>query len=276
MTKAIAPVISEAIDYIVTHWQDQPELDFLARRAGYDTTHFQKSFSDMVGLSPKKLCQYMKARHAREMLLRGYSTLDAAYAAGLSGNGRLHDLCVTTVAATPGEIQRKGAGLTIRYAYHPTPVGDVLIAETEKGLCWLGFVVDGDRNPAMQRMHRTWANANFVEDARGTAETAHKIICIWQGAEQSKLHLHLYGTNFQIQVWQALLKIPGGSTVSYQTVAQSIGKPKASRAVGSAVGANPISLLIPCHRVIQASGIIENYGWGTPRKKLILALEQEQ
>lgn len=265
--------ISDAIDYIAQHWQDQPGLDFLARRAGYDPTHFQKSFTSMVGLSPKKLCQYMNARYAREMLLKGYSTLDAAYAAGLSGNGRLHDLFITINAATPGEVQRRGQGLVIRYAYHPTPVGDVLIAETAKGLCWLGFVVDGNREMAMDRMFKTWESAEFKEDKAGTAGTAEKILEIWRGNKDTRLNLHLYGTNFQMQVWQALLKIPCGAAVSYKNVADYIGRPKASRAVGSAVGANPVSLLIPCHRVIQQSGIIENYGWGTPRKKLILAME---
>lgn len=273
MTRRTEHIISEAIDYIAAHWQDQPDLDLLARRAGYDVTHFQKSFTGMVGLSPKKLLRYMNARHARDMLLQGYPTLDAAYAAGLSGNGRLHDLFVTIESATPGEVKGRGAGMIIRYGFHPTPFGDVLIAETKKGLCWLGFIVDGDRAPAMQRMNEIWSRAQLVEDVQGTAATAQKILAVWNGKEQSRLNLHLYGTNFQIQVWQALLKIPCGATVSYQTVARAIGKPKACRAVGSAIGANPISLLIPCHRVIQASGIIENYGWGTPRKKLILAME---
>lgn len=276
MSKTAEQAVSDAIDYIAANWQDQPDLEMLAKRAGYDPTHFQKSFTSMVGLSPKKLCQYMNARHAREMLLKGYSTLDAAYAAGLSGNGRLHDLFVTTEAATPGEVKSKGAGMTIRYAYHPTPVGDALIAETDKGVCWLGFVVDGDRDPALERMKKTWVNANLIEDAEGTESSAEKILNIWSGIENPKLNLHLYGTNFQIQVWQAMLKIPCGATVSYKALAQSIGKPAACRAVGSAVGANPISLLIPCHRVIQASGIIENYGWGTPRKKLILSVEAMQ
>ena len=187
----------------------------------------------------------------------------------------MHDLFVTIEAATPGEVRQKGQGLTIHYAYHPTPVGEVLIAQTDKGLCWLGFVVDEDRMPPMLQMKATWAQAHFIEDIAATRPTADKIIAIWQGTQKDKLPLHLYGTNFQVQVWQALLRIPCGATVSYQTVAQSIGRPAASRAVGTAVGANPISLLIPCHRVIQSSGIIENYNWGTPRKKLILALEQD-
>ncbi|MBI2235027.1 MAG: methylated-DNA--[protein]-cysteine S-methyltransferase [Micavibrio aeruginosavorus] len=266
-------VISEAIDYIAAHWQEQPDLEFLARRAGYDATHFQKSFTAMVGLSPKKLCQYMNARHARDLLLDGYSTLESAYAAGLSGNGRLFDLFVNVEAATPGEVQKKGRGLSVRYGFHPTPAGDILIAETERGICWLGFVVDEDRAVPMQRLREYWPQAQFIEDRGGTALSARRIVTVWRGGDSPKLDLHLYGTNFQIQVWQALMKIPCGATVSYQTIAQALGKPKASRAVGSAVGANPISLLIPCHRVIQSSGIIENYGWGTPRKKLILGIE---
>lgn len=265
--------ISEAIDYIVAHWQEQPDLEALAKRAGYDATHFQKTFTKMVGLSPKKLVQYMNARHARDFLLNGYSTLEAAYAAGLSGNGRLFDLFVNIDAATPGEVQRKGAGLDISYGYHPTPMGDILIAQTERGICWLGFVVDGDRDVPMQRLRKYWTKAVFIEDAEATRPAAEKILTIWRGEQESKLNIHLYGTNFQIQVWQALLKIPCGGAVSYQHVAEYLGKPTASRAVGGAVGSNPVSLLIPCHRVIQSTGIIENYGWGTPRKKLMLALE---
>ncbi len=266
--------ISDSIDYIAAHWREQPDLEFLAERAGYDPTHFQKTFTAMVGLSPKKLVQFMNARHARDLLLEGYATLDAAYAAGLSGNGRLFDLLVTVEAATPGEVQRKGQGLRIRYGYHPTPMGDILIAETEKGLCWLGFLVEEDRDVPLGRLHDYWPRAEFIEDMQGTAATARKIIDLWKGAG-GKLNLHLYGTNFQIQVWRALLRIPCGGAVSYKAVADYIGKPAASRAVGSAVGANPVSLLIPCHRVIQSSGIVENYGWGTPRKKLILGLEAE-
>lgn len=275
MTDIAEQVVSDAIDYIVSHWQAQPDLESLARRAGYDQTHFQKIFSKMVGLSPKKLLQYMNARHAREFLLEGYSTLEAAYAAGLSGNGRLFDLLVTVEAATPGDVQKKGQGLDILYGYHPSPLGDMLVAQTVRGICWLGFVVDQDRDIPLQRLLAYWPQAAFKQDQQATARTAQVILALWRGRADSKLNLHLYGTNFQIQVWQALLKIPSGGAVSYQDVASHLGKPKASRAVGGAVGANPISLLIPCHRVIQSSGIIENYGWGTPRKKLILALEAQ-
>lgn len=271
-TEVLEQAVSEAIDYIAAHWRDQPDLDFLARRAGYDVTYFQKSFTAMVGLSPKKLVQCMNARHARDLLLEGYATLDAAYESGLSGNGRLFDLLVTVEAATPGEVQRKGRGLHIRYGYHPTPMGDILIAQTERGVCWLGFLVDGDRAVPFSRLHAYWPLAEFIEDPEITAETARRIVDLWRGREEN-LNIHLYGTNFQIQVWRALLKIPCGGTVSYKSIADHLGKPAASRAVGGAVGANPVSLLIPCHRVIQSSGIIENYGWGTPRKRLILGME---
>ena len=218
-------VISETIDYIAAHWQDQPDLEFLAGRAGYDVTHFQKYFTRMVGLSPKKLVQFMNAIHARDLLLDGHSTLDAAYAAGLSGNGRLFDLFVNVEAATPGEVQKKGRGLVIRYGYHPTPLGEILIAETARGICWLGFVVEQDRTVPMQRLRKYWLQAEFVEDEAGTSLSAQRIMTAWRGGETPRLNLHLYGTNFQIQVWQALMKIPCGATVSYQTVAQAIGRP---------------------------------------------------
>lgn len=273
MTDIPMQAVADAIDYIVTHWQDQPDLDALARRAGYDPTHFQKIFSKLVGISPKKLGQYMHARHAREFLLEGYSTLDAAYAAGLSGNGRLFDLMVNIEAATPGEVRKKGEGLLICYGFHPSPLGDILYAQTTRGLCWLGFVMEGDRDVPLQRLYAYWPRAQFVEDRALTAVSAQRLLAMWRGEADPRMNIHLYGTNFQIQVWRALLKIPCGGAVSYLDVAHHIGKPKASRAVGGAVGANPISLLIPCHRVIQASGIIDNYGWGTPRKKLILAME---
>ena len=265
-------IISNAIDYIAAHWRDRPGLEFLAARAGYETTHFQKLFTRMTGVSPQKMVQYMAAHHARDLLLRQYSTLDAAYDSGISGNARLHDAMVNIIAATPGDVKRKGAGLVIRYGYHPTPMGDMLIAQTNRGLCWLGFVVDEDRTVPMARLRRDWELADFVADQCATVETAQKILDIWHGRD-AHVTLHLYGTNFQLQVWQALLKIPCGASVSYKAVADAIGKPTASRAVGSAVGANPVSLLIPCHRVIQSSGVVENYGWGTPRKKLILGLE---
>lgn len=266
--------IAQAIDYLVAHYQDQPELEELAARFGYEPTYFLKLFQDHVGLSPKKFIQYLSMRSAKDFLLNGASTLDAAYQAGLSGNGRLHDLFVACEAATPGEVKARGRGMTIRYGFHPSLLGELMVAETDKGICWLGFQVRESREAAISRMKKQWANAEFIEDKKAAKKIADDILTIWSGSpSKGKLRLHLFGTNFQIQVWQAMLKIPSGTTVSYQTICHAIEKPAACRAVGSAVGANPISLLIPCHRVIQSTGIIENYGWGSPRKKALLAAE---
>lgn len=277
MTELVETVIAEAIDYLVANWQDQPDLDHLARRAGYEPTYFQKLFRDRVGISPKRMIQYMSMRRARDLLMQGASVLDVSHSTGLSGAGRLYDLFVNAEAATPGEVGRRGQGLHILYGWYPTPLGEVLIARTQRGVCWLGFVVDGKRDMAESRMRKHWPLASFAEDADAVRTDAAHIMRIWAGRGDNArlLRLDLYGTNFQIQVWQALLKIPCGETVSYQSIARDLGNPKASRAVGTAVGANPISLLIPCHRVIQASGIVENYGWGSPRKKLILGMEGE-
>ncbi len=268
-------IIAETIDWLVAHYTEQPDLDALARRAGYDPSHFQKLFREKVGISPKRLVQYMSLTHARDLLLQGVPTLEAAYGAGLSGNGRLHDLFVTIEAATPGEVQKRGQGLEIVYGFHPTPLGAMLVAQTARGVCYLGFLVDAERTRPLERMRAHFPRAAFNEDSSATAENAASILRIWQrqGDAKRRIILDLHGTNLQLQVWQALLKIPTGATVSYKDIATQLGRPSASRAVGNAVGANPVSLLIPCHRVIQATGIVNNYGWGSPRKKMILGLE---
>lgn len=268
-------VIAETIDYLVAHYQERPDLDFLARRAGYEATHFQKLFSQYVGLSPKKLCQYMHARHARELLSDGASTLFAAHESGLSGNARLHDVFVQLEGVTPGQVQGRGRGLDITYGFAPSMIGEVMVAKTDRGVCYLGFLMDEKRDAVLRKIRAHWPEANFIHDDAAVAPETHQIMAIWRGAGDArrKLKLDLYGTNFQLQVWKALLQIPGGETVTYMDIAGQIGRPKSSRAVGNAVGANPISLLIPCHRVIRASGIIDNYGWGSPRKKLILGYE---
>lgn len=275
---AAKQVIAESIDYLVSHYREQPRLDFLARRAGYEATHFQKLFKDYVGISPKRLVQYMNMRHARELLECHYSTLDTALEAGLSGTGRLHDLFVSCEGVTPGQVQGRGQGLTITYGFYSTPIGEVMIGKTDKGMCWLGFVMEESRDIPLQRMKQHWPKASIIHDDAAIEAEAQQIMRIWRGQEKSgqKLKLDLYGTNFQIQVWQALLRIPHGQTVTYKDIAHQVCTPKASRAVGNAVGANPVSLLIPCHRVIRASGIIDNYAWGSARKKLILAMESKK
>lgn len=267
--------ITNSIDYLVAHYQDRPSLEALAVQAGYEAAHFQKLFKSYVGISPKRLCQYMHMRHARDLLTRGENTLDTALEAGLSGPGRLHDLFVSCEGATPGEIQKRGAGLVITYGFCDSPLGEIMLGKTDKGLCWLGFLVDGARDKPLHKMQVHWPKAAFIhDDAALQGEAAH-VLSIWQGQGEGQLKLDLYGTNFQIQVWQALLKIPIGETVTYQDVAAQLGRPKASRAIGNAVGKNPVSLLIPCHRVIRSTGIIDNYGWGSPRKKQILAMESQ-
>lgn len=270
-----AQIIAESIDYLVAHHEQQPDLDFLARRAGYESTHFQKLFKAHVGISPKRLVQYMNMRHARDLLANGHSTMDTALATGLSGTGRLHDLFVTLEGVTPGEVQQRGQGLTITYGFYPTPLGEILIARTGKGVCYTGFLMQERREEPVRKMKMHWPGAKFSHDDDALRDDADTMMVIWrgQGSAQKKLKLDIYGTNFQIQVWQALLRIPGGETVTYQDIAAQLGRPKSSRAVGNAVGKNPISLLIPCHRVIRGTGIIDNYGWGSPRKKLILAVE---
>lgn len=271
-------VIAESIDYMVAHYQEQPDLDFLARRAGYEPTYFQKLFKEKVGISPKRLQQYMNARHARELLGAGQSTQEVALQTGLSGTGRLHDVCVSFEGASPGEIQQRGRGLDIVYGYYPTILGQAIIAKTDKGVCWLGFMMEESAAHCLTRIAQHWPCATLSRDDLAIEPEAARLMSIWNGQHlggNNKLKLDLYGTNFQLQVWQALLRIPYGDTITYQRIAQQMGRPKSSRAVGNAVGANPVSLLIPCHRVIRSTGIIDNYGWGSPRKKVLLALEND-
>lgn len=267
--------IASSIDEIVRNHDMPHDLEKLAEQAGYESTYFQKLFSSLVGLSPKQLHRYMQHSKAKDLLLEGHTTLESAYQAGLSGNGRLHDLFITMEAATPGEVASKGKGLKLRYGIAPSPIGQLIIAETEKGICWLGFHQDGSPQKAIDRIHKHWGNADITRDDKAISQTSDRIMKYWQGTlnGNTPLRLNAFGTNFQIQVWQALLKIPAGHVISYQSIGEEIGKPKAARAIGSAVGANPISLLIPCHRVIQKSGIVNHYEWGSPRKKTLLGME---
>ena len=275
MTEFSSHIIAEAIDYLVAHHEQQPDLTALATRAGYETTYFQKLFTDNVGISPKRLVQYMNMRHAQDLLANGATTEQAAQNAGLSGTGRLYDLLVTCNAVTPGNVQHKGKGLTVTYGFFPTRIGEVMVGQTGRGVCYLGFLMDEARKVPFEKMHRHLPFATYKEDPNAVKDAAAHIMAIWNGdaGKRKKLALDLHGTNMQIQVWQTLLKIPAGETLTYKDIAEQLGRPKSSRAVGNAVGANPISLLIPCHRVIRATGIIDNYGWGSPRKKLLLGLE---
>ncbi len=249
------------------------DLSALSARYGYEATYFQKLFKDYVGVSPKRLSQFMTYNRAREFLLQGYTTLEAAYEAGLSGNGRLHDLFVSIEGASPGVVQSRGAGLQITYGFHATPLGEMLIAQTALGVCWAAFVMAGGSEAAIDRMKSHWPKADFICGQQETSISAERILMIWRGDATDKIKLNLYGTNFQLQVWRALLQIPSGCVVNYGAIAAALGDPKASRAVGTAIGRNPVAVLIPCHRVIQSSGIVENYAWGTTRKRMLLGLE---
>lgn len=265
--------IEAAIHYLEENFQTQPTLAEIASHVGLSEYHFQRLFSRWAGTSPKRFLQFLTIQHAKKLLAESQSILDTTYEAGLSSPSRLHDLFVTHEAITPGEFKQKGAGLTIQYGFHDSPFGECLIALTERGICGLQFVADGDREAALAELKASWPQAEFVVDEEATRPFLDPIFNLSEAKERPSLPLYLKGTNFQIQVWQALLQIPAGTAVSYGTVAQMIGNPKASRAVGSATGSNPIAYLIPCHRVIQQAGNLGNYRWGTSRKKAILGWE---
>ena len=263
--------IRQAIDYMVDHAQDQPSLDTMADLAGLSPHHFQRVFKRFAGISPKKFLQYLTLRHAKQALIDDASVLDAALDAGLSGPSRLHDLFVSCDAMTPGEFKALGPSLEIRYGIHDTPIGRVMLGVTERGVCWLAFVA-GDGRPAEEEFAAAWQGATLVRDESATAPWVERAFDL-DGLGEKPLPLLIRGTNFQIKVWEALLRIPFGRLVTYQDIAQAIGNPKAVRAVGGAVGRNNISWLIPCHRVILSSGVMHNYRWGVRQKKILNAFE---
>ena len=263
-------LIEQAIQFIETNVQRQPDLEEIASAVGLSEYHFQRMFTRWAGISPKRFMQFLTREHAKELLNRSENLLDTTHQVGLSSLGRLHDLFVTTEAVTPGEYKSQGAGLTIRYGIHPTPFGKCLIGLTERGICHLGFV-DGNEGKAVDDLVAHWQQADMAEDYRATAPLVNRIFL--DPKPDSALNLHLRGTNFQIKVWEALLNIPTGAVTTYEHIAAQIGNPRAVRAVGSAVGDNPIAYLIPCHRVIRKSGEFGNYLYGSARKKAILAKE---
>ena len=266
--------VARAIDFLVDHFEDQPSLEETASHVGLSPQHFQRVFKAGAGVSPKRFLQYMAAGEAKNALKRGESVLDASLTAGLSGPSRLHDLFLVSEAMTPGAYRKKGDGLVIRYAHICGPFGKALIGATEKGICWLSFDGCGNEERGLQEMKQDWPAARFEEDETFIAPLAERAFAFaaCQTLDEP-LGLHVQGTNFQLKVWEALLRIPFGCAVTYGDIAKDIGSPKASRAVGSAVGSNMISLLIPCHRVILSSGVVHNYRWGAPRKQAILAME---
>ncbi|MGI9509438.1 MAG: bifunctional transcriptional activator/DNA repair enzyme AdaA [Geminicoccaceae bacterium] len=266
--------IGEAIAYVIDHATEQPSLETMADLAGLSPHHFQRVFKRFVGISPKKFLQYVTLRHAKQALIDDASILDASLDAGLSGPSRLHDLFVNCEAMTPGEFKALGASLEIRYGIHDTALGRVMLGVTERGICWLAFVA-GDGRPVDQEFAQAWAGATLIHDQDATAPWVERAFAFGSTETPGKkpLPLLIRGTNFQIKVWEALLRIPSGRLATYQDVAQAIGNPKAVRAVGSAVGKNNIAWLIPCHRVILSSGVMHNYRWGVRQKKILNVLE---
>lgn len=268
-----APV-ARAIDFLVANFDRAPGLEETAAAIGMSPAHFQRVFKAGAGVSPKRFLQFLAAREARRAMGEGASVLDASFAAGLSGPSRLHDLFLVAEAMTPGAYRKKGEGETIRYAFVDGPFGRALMGATEKGVCWLSFETAGGREAQIAQMKGDWPAARFVEDSAFIAPLAQRAFAFARGLRLDKpLGLHVQGANFQLKVWEALLKIPLGRTATYGEIARRLGAPRASRAVGAAVGANMVSLLIPCHRVILSTGVVHNYRWGAARKKAILAME---
>lgn len=260
-------VMRRAID-VMDAAEDSLSLDAIAAKMQMSPAHFQRLFSAWVGVSPKRYQQYLALGHAKSVLAARFTTLEAAMAAGLSGTGRLHDLFLRWEAMSPGEFARRGAGLTIKYGWLPSPFGESLVMGTNRGICGIAFTAEHGADWAWEDMSTRWPEAAFVEDPdalRDWAEAAY--------AQTGETALHLIGAPFQIKVWEALLRIPSGHVTTYSEIAGSIGNPRAVRAVGTAVGRNPVSWLIPCHRALRKSGELGGYHWGLPMKRTMLAYE---
>jgi len=266
--------IEQAIQYLEKHINHQPELNEIASAVGLSEFHFQRIFSRWAGISPKRFLQFLTKEGAKELLAQSENLLDTTYGVGLSSLGRLHDLFVTTEAVTPGQYKSGGVGLTIRYGLHDTPFGKALIGITDRGICHLGFVGSSEGD-AVDALVANWQQARMIEDHQATAPLVEPIFDLRRRGN-TPLRLHLRGTNFQLKVWEALLRIPPGAVTSYQGLAEQAGRPGASRAVGTALGRNPIAVLIPCHRVIRKLGEFGNYRYGTIRKKALLGWEAAQ
>ena len=263
--------VEAAIAYLRTNVHRQPSLSDVAAHVGLSPFHFERLFRRWAGTTPKRFLQAVTLAHAKEALAESRSVLDAAYDAGLSGPGRLHDLFVAVEAVTLGEFKRGGEGLTVRYGVHPTPLGPALVGLTERGVCALSFVDEGEGAQAVADLAAAWPEADLVEDPEATRAVVEAAFS--EGEEREPLRVLLRGTNFQLQVWRALLRIPPGRVLAYDDVAALLERPTAARAVGRAVGQNPVAVLIPCHRVLRKDGALGGYRWGLDRKRALLARE---
>ncbi len=266
--------IEEAIGYIKSNFKMQPQLDEIAGKIHLSPFHFQRLFTEWAGVSPKKFLQYISVEHAKKILKENNSSLfDTAFETGLSGTGRLHDLFINIEGMTPGEYKNGGENLLIHYSFAETPFGNILLASTARGICYMAFAADEET--AFQLLKEKYPGAAFKQLADLAQQNAlYFFTQDWSKLQQIKLHLK--GTPFQLKVWEALLKIPMGQLSTYGKIAMQVKSPKASRAVGSAIGDNPVAFLIPCHRVIQSSGLFGQYMWGANRKTAIIGWEAAQ
>lgn len=264
--------VEQALKFISENYTSRPSLKTIAAASGLSEYHFQRVFTRWAGVSPARFMRYLSKEHVRAVLRKSNNLLDAACQSGISGPGRLHDLIVSTEAVTPGQLKNNGEGIEIIYGLHPSPFGKCLIALTRKGICHLSFT-GGSEKEAVNILQDEWCKASLLRDQTGTAELARRIFQITVSGDKGYINLHLKGTNFQLKVWEALLRIPPGFVVSYEDVASLAGRPDAVRATASAVARNPVSYLIPCHRVIRKMGVINNYRWGKEKKIAILGHE---
>jgi len=266
--------IARAIEFIDREVESQPDLAAIAEVAGMSPFHCQRVFSSLAGVSPKKFLQYLTLGRAKRVLAESGSVLDSAYEAGLSGPGRLHDLFVTAEAMTPGEFKARGAGLTIRHGVGDTPFGPAMLLWSERGITGLAFLVEAAREAVFSELAAPYRAARFVADAPAAQQMLQRIFApLTGGTAAAPLRVLLAGTQFQLKVWEALLKVPPGKLVSYEQIARTVCTARASRAVGNAVGANLISYLVPCHRVIRATGAFGDYRWGIGTKTLLIGAE---
>jgi len=262
--------IERAIDYITMHFKEQPNLESIAEVVGLSPFHFQRLFTQWAGTSPKQFLHYISLDYARKLLKDSHSLFDTAYLTGLSSTSRLHDLFVHIEAMTPAEYQRGGESLSIEYSFSATPFGTVIVASTARGICHMAFI--SDEVTAIHDLKLRFPNAHYTLQFNNLHQQALSFFDT-KREDSDKLQLHLKGTPFQLKVWEALLKIPVGQLTTYGTISSNINQPKASRAVGTAIGQNPVAFIIPCHRVIQASGLMGGYMWGTTRKRAIIGWE---
>lgn len=266
--------VANAIQYLDDHFKEQPSLEEIATHVNLSPYHFQRIFTEWVGVSPKKYIQFLSVNYAKNVLEQSGKTLfDTALDTGLSGTGRLHDLFVNIEGMTPGEYKNGGGKLTIQYSFAETPFGDILVAATQKGVCFMSFILSQDEG--MNDLKKEFPNAAFVQKVDKMQQDA---LFIFQNdwSKLNEVKLHLKGSDFQLKVWEALLSIPQGKLTTYGVIAKKIHQPNASRAVGTAIGSNPVAFLIPCHRVIQSSGKFGGYRWNPIRKKAIIGWEAAQ